>query len=139
LPHRVIEKIVNDYWPQLDLSLPQTYKMLLSQHFIPKQKVLTKTLLSVHYVRTSWLYYFAFIEKKYPLCSVELSDDRNDSYLTALRQGTTAQTQMVMCIVPTNKKDRYDAIKKFTCVDHPGKSVQITLLSEELNKCCFCQ
>lgn len=52
--------------------------------------------------------------------SVELSDDRNESFLGALRQNIGPDTQLVMCIVPTNKKDRYDAIKKFTCVDHPG-------------------
>ncbi|WAR02486.1 PIWL1-like protein [Mya arenaria] len=63
---------------------------------------------------------------------VELQDDRNDSYLTALRQNIGPQTQMVMCIVPTNKKDRYDAIKKFTCVDHPVPSQVI--VSRTLSK-----
>ena len=37
-----------------------------------------------------------------------------------MRNYITPETQLVMCVVPTNKKDRYDAIKKFTCVDHPG-------------------
>lgn len=56
----------------------------------------------------------------YILNRVELPDDRNESFLGALRQNITSNTQLVMCVVPTNKKDRYDAIKKFTCVDHPG-------------------
>lgn len=28
----------------------------------------------------------------------------------------------VVIILPTNRKDRYDAIKKFCCVDHPGEN-----------------
>ncbi|XP_052219954.1 piwi-like protein 1 [Dreissena polymorpha] len=63
---------------------------------------------------------------------VELSDDRNDSYLSAIRQNLTPQTQMVMCIVPTNKKDRYDAIKKLCCVEHPVPSQVI--VSRTLSK-----
>ncbi|KAL4223114.1 Piwi-like protein 1 [Mactra antiquata] len=63
---------------------------------------------------------------------VELHDDKNESYLTALRQNMTGDTQLVMCIVPTNKKDRYDAIKKFTCVDHPVPSQVI--VSRTLSK-----
>ena len=51
----------------------------------------------------------------------ELQDDRNDSYITALKQYVTEKTQLALTILPTNRKDRYDAIKKFCCVDHPGK------------------
>lgn len=54
-------------------------------------------------------------------CRWKLENDRNDSYLCALKQGVGSQTQMTVCLTPTNKKDRYDAIKKFTCVDHPGR------------------
>ncbi|VDI77989.1 aubergine [Mytilus galloprovincialis] len=52
----------------------------------------------------------------------EIPDDRNDSYLSALRQQVQQDTQMALCILPTNRKDRYDAIKKFCCVDHPVPS-----------------
>ena len=62
----------------------------------------------------SCVFYIAFF------CRCELNDDRNDSYLAAMRSNITPKTQLVMCVVSTNKKDRYDAIKKFTCVDHPG-------------------
>ncbi|CAG2185706.1 AUB [Mytilus edulis] len=41
----------------------------------------------------------------------EIPDDRNDSYLSALRQQVQQDTQMALCILPTNRKDRYDAIK----------------------------
>ena len=52
--------------------------------------------------------------------SVELPSDRNDMYLNALKENISRSTQMVLCVVPTNKKDRYDAIKKTCCLDHPG-------------------
>lgn len=29
--------------------------------------------------------------------------------------------QMIVVVVPNEKKDRYDAIKKLTCLDYPGK------------------
>ncbi|XP_061163361.1 piwi-like protein 1 isoform X1 [Saccostrea echinata] len=65
----------------------------------------------------------------------ELPDDRNDSYLTALKQYVTPQTQLALTILPTNRKDRYDAIKKFCCVDHPVPSqcvVQRTLSKKQM-------
>ena len=52
--------------------------------------------------------------------SCEIPDDRNDTFLSALKQYVNPNTQLAMCILPTNRKDRYDAIKKFCCVDHPG-------------------
>ena len=60
---------------------------------------------------------------------MELENDRSDSYLTAMRNSMTPNTQMVVCVVPSNRKDRYDAIKKFTCVDHPGKLMFVTTCS----------
>lgn len=65
----------------------------------------------------------------------ELQDDRNDSYITALKQYVTPQTQLALTILPTNRKDRYDAIKKFCCVDHPVPSqcvVQRTLSKKQM-------
>lgn len=52
----------------------------------------------------------------------ELSDDNQNTYLTALKNHVTPTTQMAVCIVSNNRKDRYDAIKKFCCVDHPVPS-----------------
>nr|XP_022341463.1 piwi-like protein 1 isoform X1 [Crassostrea virginica]XP_022341464.1 piwi-like protein 1 isoform X1 [Crassostrea virginica]XP_022341465.1 piwi-like protein 1 isoform X1 [Crassostrea virginica] len=65
----------------------------------------------------------------------ELQDDRNDSYITALKQYVTEKTQLALTILPTNRKDRYDAIKKFCCVDHPVPSqcvVQRTLSKKQM-------
>ena len=40
---------------------------------------------------------------------------------------------MVVCVVPTNRKDRYDAIKKFCCVDHavPSQVVVTKTISKQ--------
>ncbi|GFT86538.1 piwi-like protein Siwi [Nephila pilipes] len=46
-----------------------------------------------------------------------VKDDKTSSFLDAIRPNVSPNTQMVVCIVPNNKKDRYDAIKKTTCLD----------------------
>jgi len=51
-----------------------------------------------------------------------LQNDRADSYLRAIKDRKNSDTQMVVCIVPNNRKDRYDAIKKYCCVDNPVPS-----------------
>ncbi|GFY37292.1 piwi-like protein 1 [Trichonephila inaurata madagascariensis] len=48
---------------------------------------------------------------------INVRDDKTSSFLEAIRTNTFRNTQMVTCIVPNNKKDRYDAIKKTTCLD----------------------
>ncbi|XP_060081293.1 piwi-like protein 1 [Ylistrum balloti] len=52
----------------------------------------------------------------------ELNDDRSSTFLDNLKRYVTKETQLVLCILPTNRKDRYDAIKKACCVDHPVPS-----------------
>ncbi|KAH9525714.1 Piwi-like protein 1 [Bulinus truncatus] len=54
--------------------------------------------------------------------SIEINDDRNDTYLQAIRQTLNPKIQMVVCVVPNQKKDRYDAIKKCCCIDNPVPS-----------------
>ncbi|BFZ18411.1 hypothetical protein BsWGS_21450 [Bradybaena similaris] len=53
---------------------------------------------------------------------VELHNDRNDSYLQAIRQNLTPNVQIIVAVAPNNKKDRYDAIKKCCCIDNPVPS-----------------
>ncbi|BFZ18410.1 hypothetical protein BsWGS_21449 [Bradybaena similaris] len=53
---------------------------------------------------------------------VELRNDRNDSYLQAIRQNLTDNVQIIVAVAPNNKKDRYDAIKKCCCIDNPVPS-----------------
>ncbi|OWF41593.1 piwi-like protein 1 [Mizuhopecten yessoensis] len=52
----------------------------------------------------------------------ELNDDRSSTFLDNMKKFVNQNTQLVMCILPTNRKDRYDAIKKACCVDHPVAS-----------------
>ena len=51
----------------------------------------------------------------------ELHDDQTHSYLDALNSNTSEMTQLVVCLLPSNRKDRYDAIKKFCCVQYLRK------------------
>merc|ERR1712050_250976 len=53
---------------------------------------------------------------------IGLPDDRTDTFVRALQGAVNQNTQMVMVMVPNNRKDRYDAIKKFCCVDFPVPS-----------------
>lgn len=48
-----------------------------------------------------------------------LRDDRAETFLACIREGVQETTQMIVCILPTNRKDRYDAIKKCCCIEHP--------------------
>eukprot|EP00794_Sanderia_malayensis_P014355 gene14355-15851_t len=63
---------------------------------------------------------------------VELNDDRAETYIRSIKEQTTPSTQLVVCIVPNNRKDRYDAIKKYCCVDKPVPSQVI--VSRTLSK-----
>jgi aubergine-like protein len=53
---------------------------------------------------------------------VLLTDDSARSYVAKLKEMVVPATQMVVCIVPNNRKDRYDAIKKLCCVNKPVPS-----------------
>jgi aubergine-like protein len=53
---------------------------------------------------------------------LELPDDNNNTFLRAISNGVNNQTQMVVVVLPTNRKDRYDAVKKYLCIDHPVPS-----------------
>ncbi|XP_022105120.1 piwi-like protein 1 [Acanthaster planci] len=52
----------------------------------------------------------------------QLRDDRAESYVNCIKQNLNRTTQMVVCILPTNRKDRYDAIKKHCCLEAPVPS-----------------
>lgn len=51
-----------------------------------------------------------------------LNDDSAKTYFTSLKEQIEPGVQMVVCIVPNNRKDRYDAIKKLCCVEKPVPS-----------------
>uniref|UniRef100_A0A8V0ZVE7 Piwi-like protein 1 n=1 Tax=Gallus gallus TaxID=9031 RepID=A0A8V0ZVE7_CHICK len=46
-------------------------------------------------------------------------DDRTEAYLRVLQQSITPDTNIVVCILSSTRKDKYDAIKKYLCTDCP--------------------
>lgn len=50
---------------------------------------------------------------------ISLKTDSTHEYVNILRQVINPHVQMVVCFCPTNRDDRYAAIKKICCVDHP--------------------
>uniref|UniRef100_A0A3P8WK61 Piwi-like RNA-mediated gene silencing 1 n=1 Tax=Cynoglossus semilaevis TaxID=244447 RepID=A0A3P8WK61_CYNSE len=48
--------------------------------------------------------------------------DQQEALLRCLRQNVGSDTQMVVVILPTNRKDKYDSVKKYLCVDCPTPS-----------------
>ncbi|XP_053375585.1 piwi-like protein 1 [Mercenaria mercenaria] len=58
---------------------------------------------------------------------VVLERSQNEAYIHALKDNLLPSTQLVMCVVPNFAKDRYDAIKKYTCIEHPVPSQVVVL------------
>lgn len=56
---------------------------------------------------------------------VELPNDNTQTYLSCLQEKVTRNTKLVLCVLPTNRKDRYDAIKVFLCCERPVPSQMI--------------
>ncbi|KAK6617689.1 hypothetical protein RUM44_005277 [Polyplax serrata] len=53
---------------------------------------------------------------------VPLQNDRIQSYLEGLKHNVNCETQLVVCLCPTARTDRYSAIKKFCCREVPVQS-----------------
>ena len=51
-----------------------------------------------------------------------LPNDRTESFVSAIRNNLKPTTQMAVFLLPSNKKDRYDAIKKYCCLEMPVPS-----------------
>ncbi|TMS03926.1 Piwi-like protein 1 [Larimichthys crocea] len=49
-------------------------------------------------------------------------EDHQESLLRALKQNVGPHTQMVVVILPTDRKDKYDTVKRFLCVECPTPS-----------------
>lgn len=44
---------------------------------------------------------------------------RAEDYIKAIRAMESDSLKIIVALVPNNKKDRYDAIKKHCCIDQP--------------------
>ncbi|KAL0271382.1 UNVERIFIED_CONTAM: hypothetical protein PYX00_008486 [Menopon gallinae] len=60
---------------------------------------------------------------------VHLVNDRIDSYIQGLKQNIEDRTQIVVCLCPTAREDRYSAIKKFCCKEIPVPSQVINTIT----------
>ncbi|XP_051691426.1 piwi-like protein 3 [Oryctolagus cuniculus] len=49
----------------------------------------------------------------------EIITDEFETYISRLKKLDLNQKQMVVCVLPNDKKDRYDDIKKYLCIDCP--------------------
>ncbi|XP_074061371.1 piwi-like protein 1 isoform X4 [Macrotis lagotis] len=58
--------------------------------------------------------------------------DKTEEYLKVLEDNVTPQTQIVVCLLSNNKKEKYDAIKKYLCINCPVPSQCI--VAETLKK-----
>ncbi|XP_054269475.1 piwi-like protein Ago3 isoform X2 [Macrosteles quadrilineatus] len=61
------------------------------------------------------------VQIEYPSLN-KLRDDKPDTYVKNLKESVTEKTQLVVVIFPTQREDRYSAIKKFCCLDRPVPS-----------------
>lgn len=64
---------------------------------------------------------------------VEMDDDRGGSYVRLLQQFATPDCKLALAVLPNNRKDRYDIIKKQACVDM-GLQTQVILSKTIGNK-----
>lgn len=53
---------------------------------------------------------------------VQINQDNPDQLVNSLKQNITERTQMVVIIVSSKRKDRYDAIKRICCLEKPVPS-----------------
>ncbi|XP_061624752.1 piwi-like protein 1 isoform X1 [Phyllopteryx taeniolatus] len=49
-------------------------------------------------------------------------EDHQESLLRTLQHNVKAETQMVVVVLASNRKDKYDSVKKYLCVDCPTPS-----------------
>jgi len=70
--------------------------------------------------------------------SIQLPDDQTSTYLRALKDAITPDVSMVMCVVPSNRTDRYNAIKVHCCIENPGLCLYYTLHQWKLCALLLC-
>lgn len=63
--------------------------------------------------------------------SMQLNDDRNQSYVQALDQAISNYSpQLIFCVLFNAKADKYSAIKKRSLVDRAGKGISCLNVSQ---------
>ena len=71
---------------------------------------------------------------------ITLRDDHKNAYTDEIKYNVQKETQIVVCILPTNKKDRYDAIKFLCCseIGVPSQCVVAKTLSRKQSALSVC-
>merc|ERR1719461_2115444 len=62
---------------------------------------------------------------------LRLNSDETDTYVHAIKEQVKPETQFVVCIVPTNRKDRWDALVRHCAVNTIPFEI---IVSRELSK-----
>lgn len=57
---------------------------------------------------------------------IAIGSDKPEEYVNALKAHIKNNTQIVVCVVTSKRKDRYDAIKRVCCLDIPVPSQVVT-------------
>ena len=55
-----------------------------------------------------------------------VNEDRVQGYVQAIEQNFSDQAQLIMCIIPSKDKTKYDAIKQLLCLRRPVPSQVVT-------------
>ncbi|KAF0309225.1 Piwi-like protein Siwi [Amphibalanus amphitrite] len=63
-----------------------------------------------------------------------VSEDRVQGYVQAIEQNFSPEAQLVMCIIPSKDKTKYDAIKQLLCLRRPVPSQVVTARLIQTNK-----
>jgi len=63
---------------------------------------------------------------------ITTSDDSTGAFVRSCKDNISEHTNMVLVVLPSNRKDRYDAIKTICCIDQPVPSQVV--LSRTLSK-----
>lgn len=62
-----------------------------------------------------------------------MNNTRDDVILTAVKDNIYPSLQLMVLIMPSNRKSLYDGFKKVTCIDKPGMfTLMIIVLSHRL-------
>ncbi|CAF1117009.1 unnamed protein product, partial [Didymodactylos carnosus] len=56
---------------------------------------------------------------------IQLQNDRPETYMGVLKNKVQRNTDLAVCMLPNNRKDRYDALKKYLCLDVPVPSQMV--------------
>ena len=52
---------------------------------------------------------------------IEIPDDRPSTYIQALQATCRPETEFVVCVLKSSRRDCYDAIKKYLCVENASE------------------